>query len=194
MEHLLHHLLDPSHLHPAIVHFPIALLTVSVFLDILSFLLKRDDFRRTGFHLLALGVLAAVAAIGAGLMAAETVDAPKDILKLHASLAVITGVLFLVLLGWRAAARNNISPKLFPLYLVIGAVGAFMILAVGFWGGHMVFEEGAGVRKDLLHKNHPAAMSGGEEKLPEPSFATGEDKAKAKPHTHDHGNGHEHKH
>lgn len=186
MDHLLQHFLDPSHLHPAIVHFPIALLTFSVFFDFLSLLLKRDEFRRTGFYLLALGVLATVAAIGAGLMAAETADAPKDILKLHASLAVATSVLFLVLLVWRAAARNNISPKLFPLYLAIGVVGALMILAVGFWGGHMVFEEGAGVRKDLLHRNHPTAMSGDEGKLLEPSFGNG-----SAAHDHDH-KGHSH--
>lgn len=185
MNHLLQHFLDPSHLHPAIVHFPIALLVVGVFFDILSLLLKRDDFRKTGFHLQALGVLAAVAAVGAGLMAAEAADAPEDILKLHARLAVGSIVLFSVLLAWRAKAKNNISAKFFPVYLAGGLIGVLMVLAVGFWGGHMVFEEGAGVRKDLLHRNHPAATST-EENLPETSLDN-----EPAAHEHDHG-GHSH--
>lgn len=193
MEHFLSHLLDPSRLHPAIVHFPIALFTAGVFFDLLSLLLKRDDFQKTGFHLLTLGVLSAVAAIGAGLMAAETADAPEDILKIHSRLAVATTILFTVLLGWRARSRNRISTRLFPLYLIAAFIGAGMILTVGFWGGHMVYEEGAGVRAELLHRNHPGTAPM-EETLPEPTFGD-EAPAAAKPgHNHDHGGGDGHQH
>lgn len=191
MEHLLYHLFDPSHLHPAIVHFPIALLTISVFFDLLSLLLKREDFRVTGYYLLVMGVLSGVAAIGAGLMAAETADAPEDILKLHARLAVGSIILFSILLAWRTKAKNSIPAKLFPVYMAAGLVGAVLILTVGFWGGHMVFEEGAGVKKSLLHRNYKPPVE--DAALPEPAFATEESTAKSggKKHDPDH-SGHSH--
>ncbi|MDH4099535.1 MAG: DUF2231 domain-containing protein [Nitrospirota bacterium] len=188
MEHFLSHLLDPSRLHPAIVHFPIALFTASLFFDLLSLLLNRHDFRKTAFHLLALGVLSAIAAIGAGLMAAETADAPEDILTIHSRLAVATTVLFALLLGWRAKTGNFSSPRLFPVYLVAAVIGAVMILTVGFWGGHMVFEEGAGVRPDLLHRNHQ------EEMLPEPDFGAKPSVPSPSGHDHGKGDGHQHAH
>ena len=193
MEHLLHHLLDPSHLHPAIVHFPIALLSVGVFFDLLSLLLKRDDFRKTGFHLLSLGVLSAVAAIGAGLMASQTADAPADILKIHSRLAVATTVLFIILWAWRAKMHNAVSPRLFPLYLFAAVIGAGMIMTVGFWGGHMVYEDAAGVERSLLHRNHQGAASMGE-MLPEPSLSHQGPAGSPLGHDHEHEEDHMHHH
>ena len=48
--------------HPFIVHFPVALLTVGFFCDAAGVLLRRDHLLRTGYLLLVLGAVSAIAA------------------------------------------------------------------------------------------------------------------------------------
>jgi uncharacterized membrane protein len=53
---------DTTHIHPMIVHFPIALIIVGFLADLIGILLKKEFFSRTGFYLLILGTLGAVTA------------------------------------------------------------------------------------------------------------------------------------
>ena len=48
--------------HPFIVHFPVALLTVGFFCDAAGVLFRRDHLLRTGYLLLVLGAVSAIAA------------------------------------------------------------------------------------------------------------------------------------
>ena len=53
-------------LHPILVHFPIALLFVSVFFDLLSKALSRESFREGAIWLLGLGLTGGIVAALAG--------------------------------------------------------------------------------------------------------------------------------
>ena len=54
---------DTSHLHPLLVHFPIALIIVGFFADVVFLFFKSEKcLSKTGFYLMVLGALAAIAA------------------------------------------------------------------------------------------------------------------------------------
>lgn len=58
---------DTSHLHQLIVHFPVALIIVGFFADVVSMFLKSEKcLSKTGSYLMVLGALAAIAAWGTG--------------------------------------------------------------------------------------------------------------------------------
>ncbi|MHB9014432.1 MAG: DUF2231 domain-containing protein, partial [Ignavibacteriaceae bacterium] len=55
-----------AQLHPKIVHFPIALLSTYVLLEIIGVVFKRDFFSKAAHLILLLGVLGALAAVFTG--------------------------------------------------------------------------------------------------------------------------------
>ena len=67
------YMIDLTHLHPMIVHFPIALLIVGFLADAIGLFTKREFFTKAGFYLLILGTLGVVAAYLTGNYAGEGV-------------------------------------------------------------------------------------------------------------------------
>ena len=61
-------------LHPILIHFPIALLFVSVFFDLLGTSLSRESFREGALWLLGLGLTGGIAAAIAGRMAEDAAE------------------------------------------------------------------------------------------------------------------------
>jgi uncharacterized membrane protein len=58
---------ETSHLHPMIVHFPIALIIVGFFADVVYLFFKDEKcLSKAGFYLMVLGALAAIAAWSTG--------------------------------------------------------------------------------------------------------------------------------
>jgi uncharacterized membrane protein len=62
-------MIDTVHIHPMIVHFPIALLIVGFLFDILSLFIKKEFYSNAGFYLLILGTLGIIAAYFTGNLA-----------------------------------------------------------------------------------------------------------------------------
>lgn len=137
--------------HPAIVHFPIALLATGVVLGLIGSWLKKDLFKSMGSWLIGIGVLAAAAAVITGLMAEESIPPSghvHEILEKHELFGFITLGIFAVLaVGW-LLARAKGKVKLVPLLHVLGVIGVGMLLTTGYFGGHMVYDHGAGVQRD----------------------------------------------
>lgn len=109
-------------LHPVVVHFPIALLITSVVLDILAVFFRRARLMDAATWLLVFGVPSAGAALLAGVISERYVNTSSvdGLLHLHKVLAVLTsllfGVLLLVRLAWLAprilAWTSNAAPAL----------------------------------------------------------------------------------
>lgn len=92
-----------AELHPIIVHFPIALLIVSVACDIAAVFLRRAGLTTTATWTLIFGVPGAGAALLSGWISEHDVSAALagSILHLHKVCAVLTTVLFGTLLALR---------------------------------------------------------------------------------------------
>ncbi len=136
-------------LHPLIVHFPVALLTVGVLCDAMGILGRRDPFLKTGYLLLILGAGGAVAAALTGESAAEIAEKIPGIqadLEQHETLSTAAAWLSVAL----TLARTHLSfKKCFAgtvrlVYLLLALALAGLISASGYTGGHMVYTYGAG--------------------------------------------------
>ncbi len=141
-------------IHPMVVHFPIALLITSVFLDFLRLATKRDNFERSAFHLLFLGALGSIAAIIFGHLAADVVsDRPHiaDTIETHEALAFTTALSFIILLIVRYIfVRNDNFSKIRPYYLIAAVMGIGLLLTTAYYGGQLVYDYGAAVSAAIL--------------------------------------------
>lgn len=147
-----------SHLHPLIVHFPIALLLVAPLLVLLGLLWPAQ---RTGLHaaalvLLLLGTCMAVLAVSTGMAATAAAGRNPELLPAldhHEHLAKQAAVLYsglslaflvLYLLSWRR--RQGTSPRwliiVHLLWLAASLGASLLLIQTGHLGGRMVHELG----------------------------------------------------
>ena len=136
---------EPYLLHPAVVHFPIALLTVGWATCVLR---QRTQWLPNATSwLLWLGTAATWAALGLGLLAESTaphVPPAWQTLNLHETLAYWTAGSFSALSLWRwrwGAWRPH-------LFLAVWAFACAVLLATAYQGGELVFTHGMGVTTD----------------------------------------------
>ncbi|MDR3684119.1 MAG: hypothetical protein P4L11_10355 [Geothrix sp.] len=145
-----------NHLHPAIVHFPIALLTVAPLLVLLGLLWPAQ---RRGIHASALLLL--VLGFGGLVLALETGDAVERYAR--ATPALLAGVrehelaaqwatLIFGLLGatfavlWvlpllqKRALSRKLETGLLVLWLLLSAAGVLAVGRTGHLGGHLVHD------------------------------------------------------
>jgi len=133
-----------DHLHPMIVHFPIALITVGFLADVVSLFFKSEKcLSRTGFYLMVLGTLAAIAAWSSGQLFTEE-PTQGEILKVfhnHETGALITMILMIIGSAFRiwlvVKKKEETSLKwiAFGFYLLAFVAVTF----TGFMGGSMVY-------------------------------------------------------
>ena len=136
-------MISSSHLHPMLVHFPIALIVVGFIFDIASILYKKEACLSTlGFYLLMLGTLAAIAALFTGVFftaeMTETAGAVKDTHELFAWITVgnlIVLSAFRILLKAQNKGNTNLKWIAFALY----GLAAISVSVTGFYGGTLVY-------------------------------------------------------
>lgn len=138
------------HLHPMLVHFPIALLITSVLFDAACIVFKRDNLREGALWLLGLGFLGGIGAVLSGGMAEEIVEKAgiaKALIERHETWAYATMGVFGLLLAGRLYLRNRFSGNIMTAYFVVAVIGLGTLSVTGYFGGDMVYEHGAGVRQ-----------------------------------------------
>lgn len=155
-------------LHPLLVHFPIALISVSAFFHVAA-IATRGKACATHCVTLAhttlwIGALAVPVAVFFGWQASNSVnhdEASHAAMMVHRAWALGTLAVLLVLAGWDVWRNKVDSPPAW--WFVAAVVGAWGLIAITAWhGGELVYRHGLGV------------MS-----LPAPESGAG--------HNHDHG-------
>ena len=146
--------MDLTHLHPMIVHFPIALLIVGFLSDIVGLTTKREFFSQVGFLMLVLGTLGLVAAYLSGEQAGEGITeagALKQALETHEGSATLTLWLVSIAAGFRIALVlfKKYKGAIKMLSLTLFFLGVLAIARTGYYGGELVFKHAAGVQLDL---------------------------------------------
>ncbi len=136
---------NTAHFHPMIVHFPVAIIIVGFTAEVVSLFFKSEKcLSKTGFYLMILGALAAIAAWSTGhLFAGEPTEG--EILKVfskHETMGFITmilmviGSLFRVWLLVKKKEETQLKWIAFSFYLL-----AFCSVSItGYLGGAMVYD------------------------------------------------------
>ena len=145
---------DTTHLHPMIVHFPIALLIVGFLLDLIGAILNKDFFSKTGFYLLILGTMGVIAAYISGNIAGDGVSeagALKQALENHEDAAQLS--LWLMVIASIVRIVIVLLKKYSGVFkwvaVVLFLTGILSIARTGYYGGELVFKHAAGVQLNL---------------------------------------------
>jgi uncharacterized membrane protein len=147
-----------EHIHPMIVHFPIALIIASVVLGILSRITKIERFSYSAHYVMIFGVISGYIAIIFGYFAFKKIGAVYEVVEnialIHSVLGVIVIALFTVLLimkgeiNWLQLGKENIPE------IVSCIVGIVLLLWIAALGGKMVYEYGVAVNKEIIKEEY----------------------------------------
>lgn len=132
-----------THLHPMLVHFPIALIVLGFVADFAALIFKQEAcLSKTGFYLLIAGTLSTLLALLTGLFftsemsgSAETIQETHELFAwVTISLLVITSILRLIIVI-KKSDNSNLKWFAFVLY----ALAAISVSITGFYGGTLVY-------------------------------------------------------
>jgi uncharacterized membrane protein len=134
----------PYLLHPAVVHFPLALLLTGLAGACAAAARKRPAWLADAVSwLLWLGTASAWAALALGLLAKKTaphVPPAWEALANHETLAYWTAASFTVLSVWRRFFRERAQ----ALFLLAWLAAAAVLCATAYYGGELVFTHNMG--------------------------------------------------
>lgn len=159
-------LIEPN-LHAVIVHFPLALLSVGLLIEVCSFIWPRSGIRTAGRWMIVLGILASIPAVTSGLNALRqtvaaggTEDATWDVVvrqstwtaehwaTLEKHITYVAGGALMMLIGiviW-IASSDQARHRIYLLGMAILLIGGGMIAYGAHHGGSLVYHYGTGVR------------------------------------------------
>jgi len=138
--------------HPALVHFPIALLIAAVVADACALLFPRlTSSSAAASFLYPVGALSAVAAYLTGRQSAATALLPgmaHPIVQDHWNLALATTLCFSTIAVLRLVVswRKSTSAWIRPALMICALFGLVLLFYTGEQGARLVYEQGVGVR------------------------------------------------
>ena len=134
--------------HPALIHYPIALVAVAALFQLLALIWPERRFTVSALIALGAGGLVAVAAAVTGTAQEEAVRELSGIaetLERHEDLGTLSAVLMNALaLGGLYLYLKEKLPA--PLFLVLLVRLSGLLILTGHWGGLLVFQYGAGLQ------------------------------------------------
>lgn len=137
-------MLSIDHIHPMIVHFPIALIYVGFFAELVYLFFRKDPlFAVAGFWLFCAGAVTTVAAYATGaLLTKELYGAAGSIQSTHELFGEITTISALVGVAFKIYLKSE-EKEDGPLKWIALAISAFTVISVsiaGYYGSVLVYE------------------------------------------------------
>jgi uncharacterized membrane protein len=147
-------------MHPALVHFPIALLPLAVGADAVGSVTDNESAFSFGQKAICIAAAGAVASAVTGLIAGEEVNvegASQDMLMTHRNLNFVAALVATGMALWRIKHR-----KPTPTYLAVGAAGVGILAYTAYLGGKLVYHVGVGVEpaRGVYRTDAPKLKSG----------------------------------
>jgi len=132
-----------SHLHPMLVHFPIALVIFGFLAEIAFIFFKKEvSLNKMGYYLLIVGTLAAIVTwLTGNFFTSEMDGAAGKIREAHELFATITLVLLLVtsILRTTLIMLKNENPILKKLSFLLYGLAVLTVSITGNLGGSLVY-------------------------------------------------------
>ena len=135
-------------IHPAIVHFPIALVTLSVLTDLFGYLYDNNSLRGAGWWSLAGAAIGGGLAVIAGLfdMNREKIQhSAHERVHAHMKVGFTVFAAVAALTLWRWAIYMNLANGVGRIYLIVAFLVFGLTMFQGYLGGELVFADGVGV-------------------------------------------------
>lgn len=144
-----------DHIHPILVHFPIAIITISLVFDVFSAIRTGSIAVKNGLWLWIFAVLSAWLSVATG--PEEAAFGNTSFLDIHSTLADITAWMVTILVAWRVWMiwkGNRLFVKLtLTTYLVLSLLSCILVLSTGYFGGKMVYDDGVDVKVNGVYVN-----------------------------------------
>lgn len=161
----------PEPLHPAVVHFPIALTLVALLFELVAFFPKLRTLAPAVPVLVLLAALGATAAVVSGDLAEEEAVVPaaaRPLLQQHEALGekVMVGLWVLTALRFALWRLERFSSWVRVVLLVLLALAAGAVSWNGKLGGELVFRHGVGTQLSLASPSSAPASRGHEQVQP----------------------------
>jgi uncharacterized membrane protein len=137
--------------HPAFVHFPIALFPAALLFYGLGLLFKKGSLRSAGRGCLYLATASSVVAVVTGLFAEDSFPHNEIIhhmMQTHKTIGLVLLAVSLILSIWSFRQTDH-RPEAEPLFLAVLAAAVFITLQNGDLGSRMVYSQGAAVKPDV---------------------------------------------
>lgn len=131
------------HLHPIVVHFPIALFISAFGMEISSLLFKKEGLHKAALYNYILGILGALSAVLAAWLDNETVR--HQVFYAHRRLAYYTLGISLAS-GFILLLIKNRQKRVFRIFFFISLLFTVIFVSItGYYGGRLVYDYGVGV-------------------------------------------------
>jgi uncharacterized membrane protein len=132
--------------HVAIVHFPIALIFVSVAFDLLSLRKRNLDLLRAAYYTVIAAAISAVPTVATGILAWQLQfegKAPRGNLKMHIFLALTSSVLIWIVCWLHFKEQRKPQASSPAIRLIVEVVAVALTLLTGHVGGFVSGVNGA---------------------------------------------------
>ncbi len=140
---------DPTLIHPMVVHFAVALLIVAVLLDLLGKATATESLHAAAFINLIFAGVFALATVTAGMLAEVRLLIAPDVhqvLDTHKLLGFSACAGIVLLLAWRLTQRGRFPKRGGLVYLSIGLLVAGLTGGAGYFGSELVYVNGVAVQ------------------------------------------------
>lgn len=155
-----------DNIHPVLVHFPIAFLSLFFVLDLIGSLANKQHWRQVASWLLYFGAFFAVFTAIAGFIAANSVAHGNNvhaIMERHEHLGLLVTGFALVLAIWRAISGALPRGGANNFFLILAASLCGLMLLGADLGGLMVYHYGVAVKAVPLGADAIQHLHGGNE-------------------------------
>jgi uncharacterized membrane protein len=134
-------------LHPALVHFPVALVTFAFIADLVAYLSTGRYWSRIGLVALLGAVIGGIATVAAGYydMGRATLGETHEYVHFHMTVGWILFGTVTGLALWRWRISRQPQPRIGLLYVLAAFLTLGVTLFQGWYGGELVYSQGAGV-------------------------------------------------